>query len=448
MNRASCGCMAAVLVVGALGLSACGSSVERTAGAASSAAAGAPGAPPGSGATQTAAKGTRAVSGGVQSLAGDSVNATASDTSGVLVTGGGTLGITDATITTSGSSSSSDQSSFYGLDAGVLAQGGSSVTMSGGSVRTVGEGANGVFADGTGTAITLAGTSVSATGKYAHGIMASGGGAITATGVTVRTTGSNGAAIATDRGGGTLTVTGGTYSTSGVDPPGIYSTGTIALDGAGVAASGAEAAVIEGSNAVTATGSTLSGAAESGVMIYQSFSGDAAGASGTFTMTGGSLEAKAGPLFLVTNSTATILLKHVTAKAASGVLVDAAAQQWGTRGSNGGTADLQAIGQTLTGDVVVDAISAASLTLSEGSAWTGAINAARTAGTTTVTLDASSTWTLTADSTVTTLKGAVVAGTTVTNIVSHGHTIRYGPASPGLGGKTYTLAGGGTLTPA
>ena len=46
---------------------------------------------------------------------------------------------------TSGASSSSDQSSFYGLNAAVLAKTGS-ITMNGGSLTTSGDGANGIFA--------------------------------------------------------------------------------------------------------------------------------------------------------------------------------------------------------------------------------------------------------------------------------------------------------------
>jgi hypothetical protein len=69
------------------------------------------------------------------------------------------------------------------------------------------------------------------------------------------------------------------------------------------------------------------------MMIYQSMSGDATGAKGTFTMTGGSLTGTdaTGPLFYITNSTGTITLKSgVTVSEASGVLLSAAAGSWGT----------------------------------------------------------------------------------------------------------------------
>ena len=97
-----------------------------------------------------------------------------------------------------------------------------------------------------------------------------------------------------------------------------------------------------------------------GVMIYQSFSGDAQGARGVFTMTGGSLAntAATGPLFYVNNSTGVIMLKGVKVTATSGALVDASANsRWGNSGPNGGNVILTADGQNLSGDMTADKIS-------------------------------------------------------------------------------------------
>lgn len=65
-----------------------------------------------------------------------------------------------------------------------------------------------------------------------------------------------------------------------------------------------------------------------------------------------------------------------------------------------------------------------------------------------LTLDSTSWWTVTADSTLTTLTGAVISGSTITNITGNGHTVYYDKSTnTALGGKTYTLAGGGQLVP-
>jgi hypothetical protein len=254
--------------------------------------------------------------------------------------------------------------------------------------------------------------------------------------------------VATDRGGGTIAVTGGTFRSSGQGSPGLYSTGVLTARNASFVATGSEAVVIEGANSVAVTNTSLSGAKKRGVMLYQSFSGDAEGSTSVYRQTGGSLNAAEGPAFFVTNATGKIYLSGATVTAASGVLLLAAADQWGTSGSNGGHAILAASGQKLKGSVTVDKLSSASLTLAKTSSLTGAINTAGTAKGMTLSLSADSTWTVTADSHLTSLSGAEISGSQVINIVGNGHTVHYSAAgSSALGGKVYTLSGGGTLKP-
>lgn len=151
----------------------------------------------------------------------------------------------------------------------------------------------------------------------------------------------------------------------------------------------------------------------------------------------------------MTNSTGIITLSGVDVSAGSGVLVSAAAGRWGTSGSNGGTVILTADGQTLTGDMTADDISSLTLTLQNGSALTGAIDAANTARAVSLLLDGTSTWTVTANSYLTCLGDAAgISGTTITNIIGNGYTVYYSSSScSALGGQTYTLSGGGTLQP-
>jgi len=380
--------------------------------------------------------------------------ATETDQSAVYVTDGGVLVMTGATIKTSGNTSSNDNSSFYGLNAAVLAANAGQITLSDSTIETSGSGANGAFATGNGSSVTLSNVTITATGGGGHGVMATNGGVMTLTDVDMTTAGKNSGAIATDRGGGTINVTGGIVTTTGQDSPGIYSTGDIRVSEATITASGAEAAVIEGANSIDLTNTTLTSsmADKWGVMIYQSMSGDAEGTRGVFTMTGGTLAytSASGPLFFVTNSTGVITLKGVNVTATSGTLVNAAGtDRWGQSGANGGTVLFTADQQALAGDLVADSISSIALTLQNGSALTGAINSAHTAQALSLTLDATSTWTVTADSYLTSLTDpAGISGTTITNIIGNGHTVYYDPvACPALGGATYTLKGGGTLQP-
>lgn len=415
--------------------------------------------PPAGGAGGTAVDASAAGAIAVYSLAGGSVTlsgqtytATETDQTAVYVTGGAALTLAEAIITTSGDTSSDAASSFYGLNAAVLAANGGVIALSSSAVSTGGTGANGVFASGSGSAVTLTDVSITAAGDGGHAVMATNGAALTLTDVDMKTTGKNSGAIATDRGSGVIHVIGGSATTSGQDSPAIYSTGAIDITGATLSAGGAEAAVIEGANSITLNDCDLSSSLEKwGVMIYQSMSGDAEGQRGVFTMNGGSLAytPENGPLFYVTNTSAVITLRGVTVTNNSGALIQAAAGRWGASGANGGQAILTADGQTLAGDLEVDDLSSIELILQNGSTLIGALNPAHSAGSAGLTLDAGSVWTVTGESYLASLAlTGGLSGDTIENIIGNGYTVYYDAAGcPDLGGQVYTLAGGGYLKP-
>ena len=140
-----------------------------------------------------------------------------------------------------------------------------------------------------------------------------------------------------------------------------------------------------------------------------------------------------------------IHLKDVKLAAASGVLVNAAASLWGRSGSNGGHVELTGDNQKLAGDINVDKVSSAGVALRNHSALAGVLHNAALA------LDATSEWKVTADSTLTSLTDADgLSGDGITNIHGNGHAVRYkadSTANQWLGGKTWKLADGGTLSP-
>ena len=387
---------------------------------------------------------------------GETYTAANADQSAVYVNNSGKLTLTNAAITTSGNTSSQDNSSFHGLNAAVLAAGGSSINLSDSAIATSGGGANGAFATDARSSITLSNVTIQASADGAHGVMATNGGSLTLTNVDITTAGSSSGAIATGRGSGTINVTGGTVITSGQNSPDIYSTGAISVTGGTMRATGAEAAVIEGGNSITLTNTSLFSTMRNwGVLIYQSTSGDVQGtqgAQGSFTMTGGSLsyDPTSGPLFYVTNATAVIKLKSVVISSASGILLKASAGDWGTTGSNGGDVIFTADSQTLTGDLVADNLSSISLTLQKDSTWTGTINGDHTAKSTHLTLDATTSWYLTGDSYLTCLTDpGEIYDTIVANITGNGYTVYYeASACPNLHGRTYPLLAGGSLKPA
>lgn len=386
--------------------------------------------------------------GGTATKTGVGIDATSADQSAVLAKNGGVLALSKVTLTKAGNTSSEDNSNFYGLNASVLAEAGSSITLTDCKITTGADGANGVFATGSGAKITLSGGSINTTANSSRGLDVTQGGTIVAANVDITTAGAHCAAIASDRGGGTVSVTGGTMRTAGEGSPGIYSTADISVTGAKLTATGSEAAVIEGKNSIALTDVALSGAKNRGVMLYQSFSGDAEVGASSFKMAGGSLTALAGPLFYITNTDSMVELTGVSLSGKSGTLLTAAAGQWGTQGSNGGKVVFTARKQTLSGNVTCDSISSVTLALKEGSTLTGAVNTEQTAGSMALSLDKASSWNVTGTSYLTSLTDE---DATLANIRSNGNTVYYdtgNSANSWLAGKTYSLSGGGTLRPA
>ena len=92
---------------------------------------------------------------------------------------------------------------------------------------------------------------------------------------------------------------------------------------------------------------------------------------------------------------------------------------WGNSGSNGGTVSLNMTNQKASGNIVVDSISKLIMNLANGSSFSGAINSENT-GEIELTLDSSSSITLTGDTYV---KSLTNADTTNSNIHTNGYKL-------------------------
>jgi len=338
--------------------------------------------------------------------------------------------------------------------AGVYAGSGGTVSLENVSIETaIGEG-SGLYASGEGSVITLVNGTITTDGSTAHGVFATHKGTVAVENVTIITRGEHSSALATYQGNGIVTAVGGTYTAFGKYSAGIYSASDISVTDVVCKAISDNAAVVEGGSRITLKDSILWAREKGGVMIYQSFSGDALDGPSSFEMTGGSISADDGPIFYVTNTTGSIFLKQVNLYGPSGVLLEALMGAWGVdiawaRPVQGGTVTLVAENQTLPGDIIVDEFSTVVATLKNGSTLTGAVNADNRGRDVRLTLDAASTWYVRADSHLTGLTfsdGISDAG--ITNIIGNGHSVFYGTdGSPALGGRTYDLPGGGKLMP-
>lgn len=367
------------------------------------------------------------------------------DENALLIDTAEAVTLNNPTVTKGGDSDGGDNCSFYGLNAAVLAKGGATVTITGGTVESDANGANGVFsyggnggrngAGGDGTTVNISDTVITTTGNNAGGIMTTGGGITNAANLTVTTSGRSSAAIRTDRGGGTVSVTGGSYTTGGLGSPAVYSTADVTVEDALLTSTLSEGVCIEGKNTITlkncdltANNTQCNGNATflDTIMIYQSMSGDADSGTSAYTMTGGSLTSKNGHVFHVTNTHAIISLENVAIsnEDSEGVLLSVCDDSWNGAENN---AELFAASQQLEGRILVGSNSKFGLTLTGGSGFVGSIsgdikNSSGTAvstavGEVSVTLDDTSTWTLTADTYITSFTGSA------SQIISNGYQL-------------------------
>ena len=301
----------------------------------------------------------------------------------VIQCSGGTLTMNDCTITKTGDGSNGDNSSFYGNNSSIYcgsasssgyssttSASGAKIVISGGTVTSSSEGANGVFCT-NGATIEVDGITIVNSSNVSRGLHCTYGGTITATNVNITTNGATSSTIATDRGGGTVTVDGGTATANGAKSAVIYSTGTMSATSlTGTSAKG-EIAVIEGDNSITMTNCTMtSGSSERGLLMMQSGSGDAEGSYPVMTITGGLLTTTdtSAPLLQVsTDVTATCTLSGVTVSAGSGILMYVKDDsQWSTSGATG---NLILDDGEYSGIVKYDTGYTANVTVNSGAVW-------------------------------------------------------------------------------
>ena len=223
-----------------------------------------------------------------------------------------------------------------------------------------------------------------------------------------------------------MVVDGGTYTSNGVGSPAVYCTADIAVNNAELTANGSEAVCIEGLNSLRLYNSNLTGNMSDDdqndttwtVILYQSMSGDSEVGNSTFQMDGGTITSKNGGLFYTTNTECTIALKDVdiTYNDDSEFFLQCTGNNnqrgWGQSGANGSDCNFTADSQDMKGNVIWDYISDLDFYMTNGSTLEGAfVNDESNAGNggdgyCNVVIDKDSTWTVTGDSTITSLSNA------------------------------------------
>ena len=370
-------------------------------------------------------------------ISNETIESTGTDENAALISSGANVTLDNDTITrTSADSQGGDNSSFYGVGAAVLATDGTAYVKDG-SVTTDAAGGAGLFAYDDGT-VYASGTTVKTTQDTSGGVHVAGGGTLYGWDLDVETNGESSAAIRSDRGGGTMVIDGGNYVSNGVGSPAIYSTADIAVSNATLTANGSEAICIEGLNSIHLYDCDLTGNMSDldqndntwTVILYQSMSGDSEVGNSTFQMDGGSLTSENGGVFYTTNTESTITLNNVDINYNDDnefflqCTGNTNQRGWGQSGANGADCHFTGISQDMQGNVIWDSISDLDFYLTDGSSLTGAVVDDESyageggEGYCNVYVSADSTWTVTGDSTVSSLEneGTIVDsnGKTVT----------------------------------
>ena len=294
------------------------------------------------------------------------------------------------------------------------------------------------------TQATVKNVKITTHSDKSRGLDATYNGIINAENVIINTDGQSCAALATDRGEGQVHVTNSEINTgvskeSGRGSPLIYSTGNITAENTKGTAYVSQIACIEGKNSIKLTNCDLTGYAQGnrqdgdayvdlgGIFIYQSMSGDANVGTSTFNAKNSQLKIaedssvySEAPMFHITNTACIINLENTQCNFGSNIFLESSGQnQWGNEGSNGGVCELNTDNEKIDGNVIVDSISSLTWNM-KNTEFNGAINST---GNTTVNVGEGSTWTLTGDSSVSSL---TVSG-----------NIEYGDYSLTVNGETY-----------
>ncbi|MDI7775622.1 hypothetical protein [Asticcacaulis sp. EMRT-3] len=425
-----------------------------------------------------------------ESKAGSDVtlNSDKPDVSVIFISRGGSLTLKNATLTSHSTVSLLDDSRGSGLNSALLLNEGSSATLTGGSITTTGSGGNAAFVVGPQSRLDLQNLTITTRAGNAYGVEASAGAQLNATGLTIHTEGDQSPAIAS-QGGAPMTLSSLILHTMGPNSPLVLAGGDMTGDGLKGMAERSDGLAVEGAHkislshadlqsanyAVSVSGAETHAGAPRGAAGHAHPAGDDQDMDGPDAPADESTDPDAGKVvpidkllipapdaavhraeldlhdshlagseaaLLVSNARAHIVLTGVTLD--SPVILRAAAGQGGELGRNGGEAELELHGETLTGDFATDVISSIRVSLLDQSHLTG-----KTTTNTDVTLDAGSDWILPGDTHVGKL---VITGTTapdaISNIQSGGHTLYYDPhRNPWLAHKSWPLPGGGQLTP-
>ena len=331
-----------------------------------------------------------------------------------------------------------------GCNSALLADGGSKITLEFSDVNSHTSQADAISAVGEGTLIKINDGNIRISRAGSAGVNASNGGKVTLENTAIYSYSSQDPSLYTCP-GGTIEAIDIRGDNVGQASPAFYSQGDISVKESKLSSSKWSIGSVDGGK-LTLFKNELRSGGVSGFLLYGS---KKRSENGELILDKNRLTVNDGPLFMVTNTSASITLSANDIITKSGELIRVCSDDWGDKGSNGGNAVLNVNKQKLKGTVYVDSISSLTVNLKKGSQLTGHMNSTENrCARTKVVLSAGSSWKSKGNSYITSIVFEQPLEKGLKQLKGK-HVIYYDPSDPDnayLEGKEYKT-GGGVLRP-
>ncbi|KAJ5925357.1 hypothetical protein N7454_007996 [Penicillium verhagenii] len=402
----------------------------------------------------SAIKATHSVKGKTSSANHVTWSATANDTSVLLVSEGGSFTGSYIDFEKSGYSSNLDDASFWGFNAAINVANASTAVFDNVNV-TVHNGAAQFYAYGTDSVIQVSNSWLYSSGPVSHGLYASGNGTIIGHNLQVYSGGKRSSSFSGDSPAGYIYVYDSVAHAAGIGSASFYALGEIHATNVVSLSENGPVVFSDGAQTVNLVDCDCTAGLLGGVAMFSS-SIIESGATLNLTNTKFTTTGKEMPGLWFGNIIAEATLANSQLVTESGILAVANYSQitqdfdyYAGYVDNNNLAPaevtISVTESDLTGDLVAYNGSSIAWSLADYSTWTGAAYSGYGDAIFGVTIDATSTWTLTAD---TTLQNFTDSETSLKNIHSQGHTLYYNSTvNTWLEGKTVKLSGGGSAKP-
>ena len=332
-----------------------------------------------------------------------------------------------------------------GRNSVLLADGGSKVLLEICDVTSHTTQADGISSSGEGTRVIVQEGTITINRMGSAAVNAIHGGEVVVQETEVNTAGNQSPAFYTLN-GGSVDVTGAFGLTAGQASPLFHSDGKIVATKCRMNAARWTIGNVEDGQLVMVKNDVKSGGI-SGFLLYSTK--DAAVES-MLSLADNKISVGEGPVFLVTNNNnAHISVKGNSISSKSDMLMEVRADDWGTKGANGGHAHLWVDKQSLSGKILVDSISSLEVGLRKGAKLNGQINEKENrCAQVSVRIGTGSSWTSKGESYLTSITFEQPLAKGLKQLKGK-HTIYYDPQDPAnapLEGKEHKT-GGGVLRP-